>query len=505
MVDWLSFVGIDLKSGNLLTSWIDYWYDDAMFLGFSGSTEGSTETHFVENWSFTSFGIQHVKPRIINLHNVLDNTVTKNPGIEVPTDIRNHDKSHKNIRIGCWSFGSGFHLCDSHCFRSIPFTRSVLRFEKRVKWSRKWSFWQMYVEGHVDIFEMVDIDLFTVVALNMMVVQLGYTCESGPLFYNYLRPLTSLDEGLYALACEKDVRCLATLVRSFKLIDVYIEHGVTAVDSYNRPPPRFRATTIEEITDKPGSIAAVEHRSEKMLLTWHDSSEPTKEPVCDRVTPSTPCKDYFCESITARCMRRFMLTPPTDESVITYTQLSGVQKVNTQDHVLPTIQSQFSDINLSFVSQKATTSQAKKESSDEECSTSGSKDEEYAMAVRDFKKLFKRRGRFVRQIQNEKKTFQRSRDDKNSKNDRKCFRCGNPNHFIGECPKPPKNKNQRAFVGGFWSDSGEEDDEKVKDETRFVAQASSEGFTAALAVLITRASQSKQDRMSEPSRRSLTD
>nr|GEX68846.1 UBN2 domain-containing protein [Tanacetum cinerariifolium]GEX70468.1 UBN2 domain-containing protein [Tanacetum cinerariifolium] len=33
----------------------------------------------------------------------------------------------------------------------------------------------------------------------------------------------------------------------------------------------------------------------------------------------------------------------------------------------------------------------KKESSDEECSTSRSKDEEYAMAVRDFKKFFKRR------------------------------------------------------------------------------------------------------------------
>ncbi|GKA77507.1 retrovirus-related pol polyprotein from transposon TNT 1-94 [Tanacetum coccineum] len=39
---------------------------------------------------------------------------------------------------------------------------------------------------------------------------------------------------------------------------------------------------------------------------------------------------------------------------------------------------------------------AKKESSDEECLTSRSEDEEYAMAVRDFKKFFKRRGRFCR-------------------------------------------------------------------------------------------------------------
>ncbi|GJX06333.1 zf-CCHC domain-containing protein [Tanacetum coccineum] len=117
---------------------------------------------------------------------------------------------------------------------------------------------------------------------------------------------------------------------------------------------------------------------------------------------------------------------------------------------------------------------AKKESSDEECSTSGSEDEEYAMAVRDFKKFFKRRGRFVRQPRNDKKTFQRSQDDKNGKSDRKCFRCGDPNHLIGECPKPPKEKNQRAFVGGSWSDSGEEDDEKAKYETCLLAQASNE-------------------------------
>ncbi|GJU90741.1 hypothetical protein Tco_1303164 [Tanacetum coccineum] len=117
---------------------------------------------------------------------------------------------------------------------------------------------------------------------------------------------------------------------------------------------------------------------------------------------------------------------------------------------------------------------AKKESDDKECLTSRSEDEEYAMAVRDFKKYFKRRGRFVRQPRNDKKTFQRSRDDKNGKSDRKCFRCGDPNHLIGEGPKPPKDKNQRAFVGGSWSDSSEEDDEKAKDETCLVAQASSE-------------------------------
>nr|GEV98416.1 retrovirus-related Pol polyprotein from transposon TNT 1-94 [Tanacetum cinerariifolium] len=82
------------------------------------------------------------------------------------------------------------------------------------------------------------------------------------------------------------------------------------------------------------------------------------------------------------------------------------------------------------VERKSLALKAKKESSDEECSTSKSEDEEYAMAVRDFKKFFKRRGIFVRQLRNDKKTF--------------------------------------------WSDGDEEDDEKVNNEKCLVAQASSE-------------------------------
>ncbi|GKE43498.1 hypothetical protein Tco_1470782 [Tanacetum coccineum] len=68
---------------------------------------------------------------------------------------------------------------------------------------------------------------------------------------------------------------------------------------------------------------------------------------------------------------------------------------------------------------------AKKESSNEESLTFGSEDEEYVMAVRDFNKFFKRRGRF--------------------------------------------EKNQRDFIGGSWSDSGEEDDEKAKGKTCLMA------------------------------------
>ncbi|GJR42930.1 zf-CCHC domain-containing protein [Tanacetum coccineum] len=79
---------------------------------------------------------------------------------------------------------------------------------------------------------------------------------------------------------------------------------------------------------------------------------------------------------------------------------------------------------------------AKKDSSDEQSLNFRSKDEEYAMEVRDLKKFFKRSGR--------------------------------------ECPKPPRDKNQKASVGYSWSDSGEEDDEKAKDETCLMDHAYSE-------------------------------
>ncbi|GKC30061.1 copia protein [Tanacetum coccineum] len=111
----------------------------------------------------------------------------------------------------------------------------------------------------------------------------------------------------------------------------------------------------------------------------------------------------------------------------------------------------------------------KKESSNEDSSNSDSEDEEYAMAVKEFKKFFKKRGRFARQPRDERKSFQRSR---NGKSKRKCFRCGDPNHFIRECLTSSRSNNKKAFFGGAWSDSGEDEEENAKDETCLVAQAS---------------------------------
>ncbi|GJZ85286.1 hypothetical protein Tco_0650625 [Tanacetum coccineum] len=65
-------------------------------------------------------------------------------------------------------------------------------------------------------------------------------------------------------------------------------------------------------------------------------------------------------------------------------------------------------------------------------------------------------------------------DEDSSSSDSKDEKCGDPNHFIRECSKPPKNNDQRAFIGGAWSDNGENEVEKTKDETCLVAQAPDE-------------------------------
>nr|GEX52591.1 zf-CCHC domain-containing protein/UBN2 domain-containing protein [Tanacetum cinerariifolium] len=111
---------------------------------------------------------------------------------------------------------------------------------------------------------------------------------------------------------------------------------------------------------------------------------------------------------------------------------------------------------------KSLSLKANKVSSDEETSCSDSDDEEYAMAVRDFKKFFRRRGKFVRQQHDDKKTFRRAKEEKKGKEEQRCFKYGDANHFIGDCPKHSYN-DQKAFVGGCWSDN-EEDDDFKKDK-----------------------------------------
>ncbi|GJZ87105.1 hypothetical protein Tco_0658715 [Tanacetum coccineum] len=66
------------------------------------------------------------------------------------------------------------------------------------------------------------------------------------------------------------------------------------------------------------------------------------------------------------------------------------------------------------------------------------------------------------------------RSEKKGKSDRKCFRYGDPNHLIGDCPKPPCTKDQKAFIGGSWSYSKNDAEDKTNDETCLMAQSLNE-------------------------------
>ncbi|KAL0328566.1 UNVERIFIED_CONTAM: putative L-type lectin-domain containing receptor kinase S.7 [Sesamum calycinum] len=127
---------INLKSGNLITAWIDYsnerkkvdvflsyssskpdepllsvdidlsdYLKEFMFAGFSASTEGSTELHHIENWSFQTTGFRPAMPRI-HPHNVSDSSVPlRPPPIPVSdTGNRHHKRIGLALGIGCPAF-----------------------------------------------------------------------------------------------------------------------------------------------------------------------------------------------------------------------------------------------------------------------------------------------------------------------------------------------------------------------------------------------------------------
>ncbi|XP_030509781.2 probable L-type lectin-domain containing receptor kinase S.7 isoform X1 [Cannabis sativa] len=123
--------GINLKAGNVITTWIDYknvqeklsvflsysnikpekailsldinlyeYLTENMYVGFSASTEGSTELHLIENWSFHTYGFLSLRTRK-NPHNVSDNSVAfVTPMIpEVDSDSSSRNNHHKKLGL----------------------------------------------------------------------------------------------------------------------------------------------------------------------------------------------------------------------------------------------------------------------------------------------------------------------------------------------------------------------------------------------------------------------
>ncbi|GJT81905.1 hypothetical protein Tco_1056247 [Tanacetum coccineum] len=210
----------------------------------------------------------------------------------------------------------------------------------------------------------------------------------------------------------------------------YKDHEIT-VKSEEEFKGETEEKTKEEEEDNPKHLDAFPHyegiRSHSKL-DYHEGqkkqrrSHSTKSLDEKRVDSSKNYVRKFLRALHPKWRAKFIaIEESKDLTSLSLDELIGNLKVHKM-----IIKKDF-EIVKAKVERKSLALKAKKESSDEECSTFGSEDEEYAMAVKHFKKFFKR-----------------------------------------------IDKNQRAFIGGSWSDSGEEDDEKVNNKTCLVAQASSE-------------------------------
>ncbi|GJZ44113.1 mutator type transposase [Tanacetum coccineum] len=81
-----------------------------------------------------------------------------------------------------------------------------------------------YKKGTFNYFDMVDVDLFSVIDLNDMLCQLGYG-KKDIMHYHYKILNNSLNYGLLALASDVDVRSMIKYIGKLKRIEVYVQHG----------------------------------------------------------------------------------------------------------------------------------------------------------------------------------------------------------------------------------------------------------------------------------------
>ncbi|TVT98982.1 hypothetical protein EJB05_55683, partial [Eragrostis curvula] len=128
----LAASGIDLKSGNLTTAWIDYraadrrlevflsyapadkpkrpvlsvavdlsrFLREAMYVGFSASTEGSTQTHTIKDWTFRTFGVPSsgANGSTTTANNVSEQAAV--PGVAVTGDAAAPRKKRVGLALG---------------------------------------------------------------------------------------------------------------------------------------------------------------------------------------------------------------------------------------------------------------------------------------------------------------------------------------------------------------------------------------------------------------------
>ncbi|XP_074292893.1 putative L-type lectin-domain containing receptor kinase S.7 [Silene latifolia] len=160
--------GIDLRNGSLTYVWIDYKNEDKilkvfmnystpkpnkpvldlqldlseylkefMYVGFSGSTEGSTELHLIHSFGFETHGFMPLRPHF-RTHNVSDTSVI---GVTPPV-LKSRSKNHWK-RIG---FGLGVAGLGLFCILVIVFGYTSVN-NKRKEMKKQKSFKAEMVTG----------------------------------------------------------------------------------------------------------------------------------------------------------------------------------------------------------------------------------------------------------------------------------------------------------------------------------------------------------------------
>ncbi|KAJ9540354.1 hypothetical protein OSB04_026860 [Centaurea solstitialis] len=105
-----------------------------------------------------------------------------------------------------------------------------------------------YNNGKVDFVDLIDCDEFSRHEINHMMGMLGY--KGGEhMYYHFMVPETDLDFGLEPLGNDDDIRKLLKYTSKYKVIDVYIEHGMTTLTNYLKSPNGSNVV-IEELHDQ---------------------------------------------------------------------------------------------------------------------------------------------------------------------------------------------------------------------------------------------------------------
>ncbi|KAJ9552457.1 hypothetical protein OSB04_016502 [Centaurea solstitialis] len=142
-----------------------------------------------------------------------------------------------------------------------------------------------YVKGKTTFVDLVDCDQFSVLEINDMIQELGYTSKH-PMWYHFKIPNSDLDRGLQDLGTDQDIINLLKYTSKYKVIEVFIEHWMTNVTpSFTSPGGSH--VVIEELPsqvppeqnyEKPPKIvkASVKASCKKQLLLEYKSIEVTE-------------------------------------------------------------------------------------------------------------------------------------------------------------------------------------------------------------------------------------